>query len=240
MSREFRPSRASSTWARMADRSDMNSGSAASASRFSPAVDREIPVEQRVRGGLPAVADEIHHRECKVVEHIDRGDLGIELDRIEQDGLAIDQYDVRQMQVAMAAPHISLPAALLQQCREFRQMPTASCPRSSISSDGKQAASRNAAVLPSMSPGNRIDPGFSRRERRNDVGGRDRIRDGVDETGIERTGFGQMVDGPALVEARHFDRIFDRRALAVDFKRSVVALRDRQRRDGRFAARTGG
>ena len=34
----------------------------------------------------------------------------------------------------------------------------------------------------------------------------------VDEVGIERTGFGQMIDGLALVEAGHFDRIFDRRA----------------------------
>ena len=57
---------------------------------------------------MPAVAKQIHHGERKVVEHIDRGNRRIELDRVEQNRLVLDQHDVRQMQVAMATPHISL------------------------------------------------------------------------------------------------------------------------------------
>ena len=36
-----------------------------------------------------------------------------------------------------------------------------------------------------------------------------------------------MIDGLTLVEAGHFDRVFDRRTLSVDLKRSIIALRDR-------------
>src|ERR1700692_393722 len=75
----------------------------------------QIPVEEGVCGGMPVVSDEIHHGECKVVEHVDRGNGRIELDRIKQNRLAIDQHNVRQMQVAMATPHVSLLAAPLQQ-----------------------------------------------------------------------------------------------------------------------------
>ena len=91
------------------------------------------------------------------------------------------------MQVAMAAPHIALPAALLQQpwrseeCR-LRRLRL----RSSISSAGKQAAARKAAVLSVDECRDRFDPGLGRRARGRGMRGRDRIRDGVDETGIER------------------------------------------------------
>jgi hypothetical protein len=48
------------------------------------------------------VAEEIHHRECKIVENIGRRHRRIELDRIEQDRLALDHGDVTQLQVAVA------------------------------------------------------------------------------------------------------------------------------------------
>jgi hypothetical protein len=59
------------------------------------------------------------------------------------------------------------------------------------------------------------------------VGSRDRVANGIDEFGIQRTGLGQMIDGLAFVEAGHFDRIFDRFPVTFDAERSVVALRDR-------------
>lgn len=62
---------------------------------------------------MPVIADEIHDCESQIIEHIDRRDLRIELDCIEQNGPALDQYDVRQMQVTVATPHVSLLAALL-------------------------------------------------------------------------------------------------------------------------------
>ena len=64
---------------------------------------------------MSAITEEIHHGERKIVEYVDRRDIGIKLDRIEQDRFAIDQDNVRQMQVAMASTYVSLSAALLQQ-----------------------------------------------------------------------------------------------------------------------------
>ena len=59
------------------------------------------------------------------------------------------------------------------------------------------------------------------------MGGCDRFRDSLHQSGVERAGFGQMVEGLTLVEAAHLNGIFDRFALAVDLKRSIAALRDR-------------
>ena len=70
---------------------------------------------------MPVVTEKIHHRERKIVENIDRGDIRIKFDRIEQDGFALDHYDVRQMQVAVASTYISLSAALLQQLADARK-----------------------------------------------------------------------------------------------------------------------
>ncbi len=174
--------------------------------------ERKISVEQGVGGGRPAVPEEIHDREGKIVEHVDRCDHGIELDRIEQHRLVVDQHDVRQMQVAVAAPHISLPAALLQQSakpgkRGQRRL------LEIIDVLGRKAGrfpERRGVAFDDAR--NRMDPGLRRCKRGTAVGGRDRFRDGVDKSGIERTGFGQMIDGLALVEAGHFDGEFDRRA----------------------------
>ncbi len=73
----------------------------------------------------------------------------------------------------------------------------------------------------------RLDPGLRRGERRDNVGSRDCVGDGISETGIRRTGFGQMIEGLALVEAGHFNRKFDRCTVSVDAQRSIVTLRDR-------------
>ena len=59
------------------------------------------------------------------------------------------------------------------------------------------------------------------------VGGRDRFRDGVDEGRIERTGFGQMIEGLTFVEAGHFDGKFDRRTWPSISSDPSLILRDR-------------
>ena len=75
----------------------------------------QISVEEGVRGGMSVIPDEIHDWESKIIEHVNGRDRRVELDGIEQDGLALDQDDVAQMQVTVAAPHVSPPAALLQE-----------------------------------------------------------------------------------------------------------------------------
>ena len=127
----------------------------------------------------------------------------------------------------MAAPHISLPAALLQQPANSGKCRQRGLPEIVDIVRGKAGRFPEGGGIVLDDCRDRIDPGFGRRERRHGVGGRDRVGDGVDEIGIKRSGLGQMVDGLALVETAHFDRIFDRHTLAVDIKRSIVALRDR-------------
>ena len=131
------------------------------------------------------------------------------------------------MQVAVAAPHIALPAALLQQAANPGKRRQRRLPEIVDVAGGKAGRFPERRGIAFDDARNRIDPGFGRRQRRDGVGGRDRFRDGVDESGIERAGLGQMVDGLAFVEAAHFDGIFDRFTLAVDLERSVAALRDR-------------
>ena len=53
----------------------------------------------------------------------------------------------------MAAPHITLPAALLQQAANSRERGQRCLPEIVDVAGGKQAASRNAVALPSMIPG---------------------------------------------------------------------------------------
>src|SRR6266511_400706 len=60
--------------------------------------------------------------------------------------------------------------------------------------------------------------------RRSEVRGLNRIGNGVDEMRSRRTGFRQMVDGPAFVETGHLNRIFHRRSFTVDAQRSLAVL----------------
>ena len=185
--------------------------------------DRKISVEKGVGGGRPVVAEEIHDRESKIVEHVDRRDHRIELDRIEQHGLLPDQHDIRQMQVAVATPHISLPAAPLQQSAQAGKRGQGGLFEVvDRIQPGSNSLPGMPLLLPSMMPGIEWIHGSAGCERRAAVGGRDRFRNGVDEGRIERTGFGQMIEGSTLVEAGHFNGEFDRRAWPVDLKRSVV------------------
>ena len=64
-----------------------------------------------VRGLVQAALDQIHQQECEIVEHIARRDQRVEFDRIERHGLAVDQRDIAEMQVAVAAADEPLRAA---------------------------------------------------------------------------------------------------------------------------------
>ena len=170
----------------------------------------KISVEKGVRSRMPTIADEIHDWERKIVEHIDRRDIGVELDRIEQNGLAFDQHDVRQMQVAVATPYKSLFAPLPLTAREFgitriethlrvhryRVWKTGGgSKRCGIAVDEYRQSTRSTAP-PARAARRRGRPRWRRQWRRPD-------RDPA-------AGFCQMIDSLALVEASHFDRKFDR------------------------------
>ena len=55
--------------------------------------------------------DQIHQQEREIVQHVAGCDQRIELDRVERDRLAVDQRDVAEMQIAVAAQDPSGRAA---------------------------------------------------------------------------------------------------------------------------------
>src|SRR5690606_33116202 len=58
---------------------------------------------------------EIHEQKGEIVENVDRGDVVVELDAVENHRLAADQRHIAQMQIAMAEAHPALRAALVEQ-----------------------------------------------------------------------------------------------------------------------------
>src|SRR4029450_4961523 len=55
----------------------------------------------------------------------------------------------------------------------------------------------------------------------------DRVGNCVNQIAIRRTCLHEMVEGPALVETRHFDGVFNRGAVPANTQRSVGAPRNR-------------
>ena len=88
----------------------------------------EIGVEHGVGVRPQSALAEIHQEKGEIVEHIDRGEPIVELDRVEQDRRAVDLDDVAQMQIAVAVAHIASPGPRLEQGRE-RGEPVAACAR---------------------------------------------------------------------------------------------------------------
>ena len=61
-----------------------------------------------VAAAAQSTVDQVHQQEGEVVEHVAGGDPVVELDGVEQHRLAVDQHDVAEMQIAVAAPHQAL------------------------------------------------------------------------------------------------------------------------------------
>ena len=58
---------------------------------------------------------QIHQQERQVVENVDRGDVVVELNRIEQGRLAVKQHDVAEVKVAVAVANQPIVTTLIQQ-----------------------------------------------------------------------------------------------------------------------------
>ncbi len=94
-----------STCARIAARTDRNSGSRREAIEiFIPCL-RKVAIEHRVCRRSLIEMDQIHQRKGEIVENIRRRDNGIEFDGIEQQRPAVHQRDVGEMQIAVATAH---------------------------------------------------------------------------------------------------------------------------------------
>ena len=99
----------------------MNRGSAESPDERLGRLGGQIAVEQAVGGAPHAALLEVHQEEGEIVEHVAAGDRVGKLDRVEQDGLAADDRDVAQMQVAMAAPDVAVAPASEQRRPRHRE-----------------------------------------------------------------------------------------------------------------------
>ena len=58
---------------------------------------------------------EIHQQKGEVIKDVDRSELVGEFEAIEQGRLALEQADIAEMQVAVAAPHFSRCAPPVEQ-----------------------------------------------------------------------------------------------------------------------------
>ena len=61
-------------------------------------------MKQTVGGAPQSARLEIHEQEGEIVEHVAAGDRVGEFDGVEEDRLAVDQRDVAQVKIAVAAP----------------------------------------------------------------------------------------------------------------------------------------
>src|SRR5260370_2657727 len=118
------------------------------------------------------------------------------------------------MQVAMATPYESLPAALLQHSANQRECGLRCIAEIIDAAFRKAGCGQECRGIALDNWQDRLDPGLSQRERRNEMVGRDRIRNTINEIGIEWTGFCPMINGLAPVKAGHFTGEFDRSAVS--------------------------
>ena len=74
-----------------------------------------VDLEKPPSLGTQAAIEQVHDKEGEVVEDVDRGQPLAELQAVEQHRPAVQEHDVGEVQVAMAAAHrAGLPAAVEQ------------------------------------------------------------------------------------------------------------------------------
>ena len=66
------------------------------------------------RRTLPAL-DQIHQQKCKIIQHIDRGECLVELERVEWHRPALDENDITEVEIAVAATDGTLERAGVEQ-----------------------------------------------------------------------------------------------------------------------------
>ena len=120
--RAARSRRAAVTLARIAARSDMKNGNAAMPSQSSSRREAaKYPFNTAFAGARQPAFDQIHQQKRQIVKHVACGDDGIEFQRVEGDRLAVENRDIAEMKVAMAAPDQARGAARIKERAQFRQ-----------------------------------------------------------------------------------------------------------------------
>ena len=190
-------------------------------------VSSEIAVEHDIRRLRKTALAEVHQQKGEVVEHVARSDQRVELDGVEQHRPLVDEHDVAEMQVTMAAAHAAEFSAGRQQ-RLYARVGFARFAIECSDSVGFEQIGPLAERFEIL-----VEIGFERGDPRRGLDDR-RLLVGRGDGKTERVGqllanlAGKMVEGARLVEAAHLDRPFDGRALAGDCQPSVGFAGDRE------------
>jgi hypothetical protein len=164
----------------------------------------EVAVQEPVRLGPVPPLGQVHEQERQVVEQVAGGDGRVELDGVEQRGPPLEQDDVAEVQVAMAAAHVAGGRAHGEQGPEA---PEAVAGRGRERGDGgiggeRRRPAQGRVVLPEVLP-EVGDPARPVGRWRGAVGGGHRHRERIDLGGRQRAPGDDAVEGRRLVEAPH-------------------------------------
>ena len=108
------------TLARIADRMLKNTASG-EAGKLRLVAFPEIAIEDQIAGAPKSSFFEVHQQKGEIVKLVAGGDPVVELHRVEQHRFAVDQRDIAQVQIAVAAAHVAGLAAFDQQVAARRQ-----------------------------------------------------------------------------------------------------------------------
>ena len=75
---------------------------------FQIIADPQIAVEQQIRVAPQSACPKIHQKERKIIKHVASRDPFVEFDSIEQDRLPLNEGNVAQMKITMAAANLAL------------------------------------------------------------------------------------------------------------------------------------
>ncbi len=182
---------------------------------------------------------QVRERQREVVEHVDRGDRLVELDRVERRRAVAEHDNVAEVEVAVTAPHPTEPSAALDQpllgpARRLRcRLPCRNLgPESGAAGRVPQRTGDLRDARPDIL---RIAEG--RRRRRGAVQRGDLVGQPLDDRQGEVSAVAQPVQLPAAVETAHLDQPVDQLAGPAEPK-PAVASHHRRRPQVDFAGRT--
>ena len=165
-----------------------------------------------------ALLDQVHEQEGQVVEHVDAGEIVVELDAVEQDRAVAEQHDVGEVEVAVAVADAAGGAAAGPGAgRGGPAGPGSGASSSRTASAAKTAgtAASRSARLPCGDLAHGGEPALVRARRCRGVGGSHGVGQPVDQ-GVGQPGRGgDAVELGLGREAAHLEQPFDRLAGAV-------------------------
>ena len=188
----------------------------------------EVAVQNPVRTGALATMIEVHEQEGEVIQRIDRGDLFVELDRVEENRCATPQDDIAKVQVAVDTPHEAATSSLDEdglEARDLLSRALAECLDAGSVNEIGVRRQLTADVVGHVRE--TLRPVDANGDRRRAMVGDDRLGQPMAEAGIEITLVRDRAQEIRLCEPPHADAPFDRVPFAANGQTAVCCPRDR-------------